>query len=96
MKHKIGFFDFEDKSMEMIMDDILARLLVFPNVLVTSHQAFFTREALQNIADTTLSNFKEFFEGGYLQNEICYKCNKVCVKKQDRRCFETKDERRTD
>ena len=79
---------FEDKSLEMITDDKLARLLFFPNVLMTSHQAFFTREALHNIASTTLNNFKEFFEGGYLQNEICYKCNKECLKKQKKRCFE--------
>jgi D-lactate dehydrogenase len=66
---------FEDKSEEMITDDTLARLLTFPNVLVTSHQAFFTREAIQNIANTTLNNFKDFFEGGALKNEVCYKCD---------------------
>lgn len=78
---------FEDKSMELITDDILARLLTFPNVLVTSHQAFFTKEALYNIAQTTLSNFREFFDGGYLENEICYKCDQQCRKKQKKRCF---------
>jgi len=79
---------FEDKSTELITDDILARLLTFPNVLITSHQAFFTQEALYNIAQITLNNFKEFFDGGYLKNEICYKCdNKVCLKKQHKRCF---------
>ena len=78
---------FEDKSTELITDDMLARLLTFPNVLITSHQAFFTREALHNIAHTTLSNFKEFFDGGYLKNEICYKCEKPCLKKQNKRCF---------
>jgi len=77
---------FEDKSLEMITDDMLARLLVFPNVLMTSHQAFFTREALHNIALTTLDNLKEFFEGGYLKNEICYKCDKECVKTEKKRC----------
>jgi D-lactate dehydrogenase len=65
---------FEDKSTDMITDDVLARLLTFSNVLITSHQGFFTNEAIQKIAETTLSNFKEFFEGGYLKNEICYKC----------------------
>lgn len=60
---------FEDFSSEMISDDTLARLLTFPNVLITSHQGFFTKEALANIADTTLSNIKEYFEGGYLKNE---------------------------
>lgn len=78
---------FEDRSADMIADDVLARLLTFPNVLVTSHQAFFTAEALRNIAQTTLGNFKEFFAGGYLANEICYQCNKVCVKKSGQRCF---------
>ncbi len=78
---------FEDKSTELITDDMLARLLTFPNVLITSHQAFFTQEAIHNIAYTTLSNLKEFFDGGYLKNEICYKCEKPCLKKQKKRCF---------
>lgn len=78
---------FEDKSAEPITDDTLARLMTFPNVLITSHQAFFTQEALQNIARTTLGNFKEFFDGGYLKNEICYKCEEPCLKKQNKRCF---------
>ncbi len=52
---------FEDKSLEPMSDDVLARLLTFPNVLVTSHQGFFTREALENIALTTLQNLQGFF-----------------------------------
>lgn len=79
---------FEDFSSSMINDDVLARLLTFPNVLVTSHQAFFTQEALTNIAQTTLSNIKEFQEGGYLKNEICYRCDKDCRKKAKKRCFD--------
>ncbi|MDY6932618.1 MAG: 2-hydroxyacid dehydrogenase [Spirochaetota bacterium] len=78
---------FEDRSLELITDDMLARLLTFPNVLMTSHQAFFTKEALHNIAQTTLHNFKEFFEGEYLKNEVCYKCDNQCKKKQNKRCF---------
>jgi D-lactate dehydrogenase len=78
---------FEDFSSEMISDDMLARLLTFPNVLVTSHQAFFTKEALTNIANTTLENVKEYFDGGFLKNEICYRCDKECRKKQGKRCF---------
>lgn len=78
---------FEDKSLELITDDMLARLQTFPNVLMTSHQAFFTSEALHSIALTTLDNFKEFFDGGYLKNEICYKCDKICLKKEKKRCF---------
>jgi len=51
---------FEDLSGQVIQDDILARLLSFPNVIITSHQAFFTKTALENIADTTLSNITDF------------------------------------
>jgi len=54
---------------------------------VTSHQAFFTAEALHNIAETTLQNFRDFFAGGCLANEICYQCNRTCPKKEKRRCF---------
>ena len=71
---------FEDRSAEMIADDVLARLLTFPNVLVTSHQGFFTAEALENIARTTLNNLKAYFEDGALTNEICYRCQDVCPK----------------
>lgn len=68
-----GFF-FEDHSDSIITDDILARLQTFSNVLITSHQAFFTKEALHNISYTTLSNIKEFQSGNELTNEICYHC----------------------
>jgi D-lactate dehydrogenase len=54
---------FEDRSGQVIIDDLLARLMTFPNVLVTSHQAFLTREALGNIADTTLGNIREYLAG---------------------------------
>lgn len=47
---------FEDHSDELLLDDVLARLLSFPNVLITAHQAFFTREALAQIASTTMTN----------------------------------------
>lgn len=49
---------FEDRSNEIISDDELSRLLTFPNVLITSHQAFFTTEAMRAIAETTLNNFE--------------------------------------
>jgi D-lactate dehydrogenase len=78
---------FEDFSSDVIGDDNLARLLTFPNVLITSHQGFFTQEALSSIARTTLENIKEFYEGGYLKNEICYRCDKDCQKKKGKRCF---------
>lgn len=61
---------FEDRSTQIMDDDILARLLTFPNVLVTSHQAFFTYEALTNIARTTLDNVNAYFTNGELQNQV--------------------------
>ena len=54
---------FEDLSNEIIQDDLFERLLTFPNVLITAHQAFFTKEAMQNIAETTLSNITDYQEG---------------------------------
>jgi D-lactate dehydrogenase len=78
---------FEDFSNSAISDDVLARLMTFPNVLITSHQAFFTREALQNIATTTLRNADDFFNDRILQNEICYRCGGECVKPLKKRCF---------
>ena len=54
---------FEDLSDQVMQDDTLARLLTFPNVLVTSHQAFLTAEALANIAHTTLKNISDFEDG---------------------------------
>ncbi len=79
---------FEDFSDSLISDDILARLLTFPNVLVTSHQAFFTREALENIAEITLKNIADYFSGAALPNEVCYQCGGgVCRKEKEGRCF---------
>jgi D-lactate dehydrogenase len=51
---------FEDLSFRIIQDDVFMRLTTFPNVLVTGHQAFFTREAMTNISKTTLSNLADF------------------------------------
>ncbi len=79
---------FEDFSDSVIDDDVLARLLTMPNVLVTSHQAFFTREAVQNIAETTIRNIDTFFRQDALPNEICYKCcHNGCQRKITGRCF---------
>jgi D-lactate dehydrogenase len=61
---------FRNLSEEVLQDDVLARLLTFPNVLITSHQAFLTREALANIADTTLANVTAFERGEHLANEV--------------------------
>ncbi len=61
---------FEDLSNQIIQDDVLARLLTFPNVIITGHQAFFTRNALENIAKTTLANITDFEKGQPCANEI--------------------------
>ena len=61
-EEEAGIF-FRDVSDQVLTDDVLARLLSFNNVVVTSHQAFLTHEALSNIADTTLENLREFDEG---------------------------------
>lgn len=61
---------FEDLSSEFIEDDVFARLLTFPNVLITGHQAYFTEEALYNISKTTLENIKEINEAGKCQNAV--------------------------
>ena len=57
-----GIF-FEDLSGQVLHDDELARLLTFPNVLITSHQAFLTREALSDIARTTVANLEALASG---------------------------------
>ena len=83
-----GEYFFEDFSSSMVEDDVLARLLTFNNVLVTSHQAFFTEEALKNIADTTLLNIQQWADGESLDNEICYRCDKdSCRRKEKGRCW---------
>ena len=61
---------FEDYSDEIIRDDTLSTLISMPNVIVTSHQAFLTREALDSIAQTTIQNLRDFFSGNKLKNEI--------------------------
>lgn len=86
---------FEDHSNEIIKDDQLARLLAFNNVIVTSHQAFFTREALEKIAQVTFANLKNISQyhaddKTYLENEVCYQCDQRggnCPKKQGQNCF---------
>ena len=61
---------FEDLSNEVIQDDLFQRLLTFPNVIVTGHQAFFTENALENIAQTTLANIRDFEEDKPCPNQI--------------------------
>ena len=84
-----GSLFFSDKSGHILDDDTMSRLLSMPNVIVSSHQAFLTNEALANIADTTLSNIKLFFDKNELPNEVCYHCSKIasCQKDGKRKCF---------
>ncbi len=65
-----GDLFYQDLSNEIIQDDVLQRLLTFPNVLVTSHQAYFTDTALRNISDTTIGNIGDFIAGRSSSNEI--------------------------
>lgn len=81
---------FEDLSNRVMTDDILARLLTFNNVIITSHQGFFTREAMHSIAETTMNNIKNFLEGKVQDTELCYRCLKEpqeCLKNQGKQCF---------
>ncbi len=81
---------FEDRSGHILNDELLARLLSMPNVIVTSHQAFLTEEALGNIAETTVRNILSCFENdGMCDNELCYRCGNIefCKKERKQRCF---------
>ena len=81
---------FEDRSGHILNDDLLSLLISMPNVIVTSHQAFLTEEALNNIAETTVSNILSFFENdGICDNELCYRCGNIekCKKERKERCF---------
>lgn len=80
---------FQDFSGHIVSDDTIARLITMPNVLVTSHQAFLTEEALANIAETTISNIKFFIENGWCENELCYRCGQIerCKKEKKQKCF---------
>ncbi len=77
---------FEDFSGHILEDDILARLISMPNVIVTSHQAFLTEEALSNIAETTVKNIVDFFETNQCANELCYRCG-VAEDCKSGKCF---------
>lgn len=68
---------YEDNSDTIVKDNILSRLIGLPNVIVTSHQGFLTREALSNIASTTLENISSYFADGSLMNKIQYKTVKI-------------------
>lgn len=83
---------FTDLSGTPVKDDTLSLLLTRPNVILTSHQAFLTDEALDAIARTTAANLDAFFSGGPLENEICYRCKNggrppECRAANGGRCF---------
>ena len=81
---------FEDRSGHIMDDDLLSRLISMPNVIVTSHQAFLTAEALDNIAETTVNNILSYFRnGGICDNELCYRCGNIekCRSERRDRCF---------
>ncbi len=77
---------FEDNSGHILEDDTLARLISMPNVIVSSHQAFLTEEALSNIAETTIENIVEFEKSGKCPNELCFKCG-ITEDCKDKKCF---------
>ena len=81
---------YNDKSSHILDDDILRNLISMPNVIVTSHQAFLTHEALSNIADTTKENIEKFINDELNPtNEVCYHCGKQdqCSKNRNKKCF---------
>lgn len=65
-----GSLFFEDHSLDIIQDDVIQRLITLPNVIVTGHQAYFTKEALQHIAETTVSNILEYLEDKPLTYQV--------------------------
>jgi D-lactate dehydrogenase len=82
--HKLGYLGidvyeqeeklfYKDRSEEILQDDHIARLMTFPNVLITAHQAFFTKEALEQIASATLRNLTDFEHGIPLSNEVIFR-----------------------
>ena len=85
-----GDLFYEDCSEEIVADDTLVRLISMPNVIVTSHQAFLTKEALSNIAATTVDNLLKFERGEPSPDtEVCYHCERkeTCRKTRDQKCF---------
>ena len=85
-----GDLFYEDFSGNVVLDDKLVRLIAMPNVIVTSHQAFLTKEALHNIAQTTVDNLTKFFSGvPSPDTEVCYHCDRKndCQKERSKKCF---------
>jgi len=84
-----GNIFFQDASGHIMDDDVLARLISMPNVILTSHQAFLTKEALENIAETTVDNLLTLSKEGRCDHELCYHCGQVesCRQLRKERCF---------
>ncbi len=85
-----GDLFYEDCSEEIVADDTLVRLISMPNVIVTSHQAFLTKEALGNIAATTVDNLLKFERGEPSpETEVCCHCarKETCRKERNQKCF---------
>ena len=85
-----GDLFYEDYSGHIIQDDKLVRLIAMPNVIVTSHQAFLTQEALENIAATSVDNLLKFSRGeSSPETEVCYHCSRKenCRKERNSKCF---------
>ncbi|MBO6261608.1 MAG: 2-hydroxyacid dehydrogenase [Bacilli bacterium] len=85
-----GSLFFENKSGHIMDDSTLLQLIAMPNVLITSHQAFLTKEALSNIASTTVDNMIKFFSNELNSDfEVCYRCGNQehCAKKRNAKCF---------
>lgn len=85
-----GDLFYEDFSGHIVQDDTLVRLMSMPNVIITSHQAFLTKEALDNIASTTIDNLQTFFAGNpNPTTEVCYGCGQQnnCRKQRNKKCF---------
>ena len=81
---------FEDRSGHIMDDELLSLLISMPNVIVTSHQAFLTEDALNNIAETTVNNILSYYNNdGMCDNELCYRCGNIerCKKERKQRCF---------
>lgn len=82
---------YNDKSNHIMDDNILLQLIAMPNVIITSHQAFLTVEALDNIAETTVNNILKFFNDNESasENEVCYRCMNMdsCKKQRKEKCF---------
>ena len=83
---------YRDNSLKIIDDDTLSLLISMPNVIITSHQAYLTEEALNNIAEATVKNMDEFFNGELIRNELCYHCEKQknpaeCYRNRKKSCF---------